>query len=251
MRLVASQWPDSCVARKRRLFWKLARRSTATLKRIVPVTPRRSFCLQDNTGQIIPRFLIISLLYHICLSRRNARSTGWLGRAKRSRARSHREDAPTDSLAAFWEGGCPKEKMDGGCRCVCVQLTRAAIISAINSPTFHASFLPALESARLSCRLAVRWLFSRCTRTIGLTAGGAEWLCHGCVYTCLSLHCAVHTYMQAASTVRCFDKSSPLRLARLSLLLRWLADWLDVKRNMQAVFVIGLTRSWSARDKQG
>jgi len=34
-------------------------------------------------------------------------------------------------------------------------------------------------------------------------------------------------------------------------LLRWLADWLDVKMDMQAVFVIGLTRSWSARDKQG
>lgn len=119
------------------------------------------------------------------------------------------------------------------------------------APCFMPVCLHYVDSARLSCRLAVRWLFSRCTRTIGLTAGGAEWLCHGCVYTCLSLHCAVHTYMQAASTVRCFDKSSPLRLARLSLLLRWLADWLDVKRNMQAVFVIGLTRSWSARDKQG
>ena len=159
-RLVASQWPAPCAARKRSLFWKLAECYTATLKRIVPVTPRRSFCLQDNTGQIIPRFLIISLLYHICLSRRNARSTGWLGRAKRSRARSHREDAPINSLAVFWEGGCPKEKMDGGCRCFLCAISRVQRYISDQQP--HVSCLlsvhmPALDSARLSCRLAVRW----------------------------------------------------------------------------------------------
>lgn len=132
-----------------------------TVKRIVPVTPRRSFCLQDDTGQIIPRFLMISLLYHICLSRRNARSTGWLGRAKRSRARSHREDAPINSLAVFWEGGCPKEKMDGGCRCFLCAISRVQRCVSDQQPHVScqlSAHMPALESARLSCRPAVRWL---------------------------------------------------------------------------------------------
>ena len=77
---------------------------------------------------------------------------------------------------------------------------------------------------------------SRCTRTVGLTAG-AEWLCHGCVYACLSLalRCA---YIYASGLHRAVVLTNRHCYAWLGCcwLLRWLADCLDVKRDLQARF---------------
>ena len=237
------------------------RRYTTTLKRIVPVTPGRSLGLQDNTGQIIPRFphnMIVSLLYVLFRRSMNARSTGWLGGSNASRARSHREDAPINSLCRPKGKRLPKR--ENGRKVLVLSLgshlTRAAIISD-QQPHVSCQLLPALDAARLSCRLAVRWLLLRCTCTSALTAGpgaGADWLlCHCCMYACLSLslsHCAVHICKWPPS---CGIVTNPSCTAWLGCCCcccaGWLMGWMSKK--MQAVFVISLTRSWSARDRQG
>lgn len=166
------------------------------LKRVIPVTPSRSFCLQDKGKQIISRILISSLLYVICLSRRrNARSFGWLGTVSAAALGTIGRMRRQDSLVVFWEGGCPKEKMDGKCRCLRT-ISRVQRYSGDQQPHVSCQHLPAgdfCEAVVSTCRSLVLFSLQRCTRTIGLTAGssGAEWF-----VSLLRVHlldyCAVH-----------------------------------------------------------
>lgn len=249
-RLVALQWPVPLSARERSLLWKDCRCYMTILKRIVPVTTSRSSCLQDKSKQIIPRFLISSLLYVICLSRRrNARSSGWLGTVSAAALGTIGRVRRQDSLVVFWEGGCPNEKMDGKCRCLRT-ISRVQRHSGDQQPHVSCQHLPAgdfCEAVVSTCRSLALFTLLRCTRTIGLTAAGAlelSGLCHCCVYTYLTTALCIYAS-------RYCDKSFLYAwLGCCSCSAGWLTGWLAVKK-MQAVLVIGLTRSWSARDEQG
>lgn len=203
--------------------------NTTTLKRIFPVTSSRSFCLQDSHQADHPP--IPHIIPAICLSRRNARSTGWLGngKASASRARSHREDAPMhqQELACRRKGRRVPKRENGRRMSVLfgAHLTRAAILE-INSPMFHARPLPA-GGCRVDLPFAGSFMLHM--HSLSLTAAGAdEWLCHWLRVHLLLLHCAVHVICKWPAP-SCGILTNPSCYAWLSAVAVALAGWLSRK----------------------
>lgn len=142
VRLVASQWPASLCSSETKPFLETPLVVIqATLKRIVPVTKRRSSCLQDNTGQIVPQFLIISLLYHICLSRSQERLLHRVARKGEAQPRSEPSGGCADKFACCLLGRRLPKRENGRRMSVLLCPSHACSnILVINSPMFHACF---------------------------------------------------------------------------------------------------------------